>query len=372
MQEEKTKKEEIQESKEEIEKDIVEIQGTILPQQNYQVSEEEFFSVLRTLAPGTNFRTALDGALKTGKGALLVVENENLLPVIDGGFRVNCRFTPQRLIELTKMDGAIIVSKDVKRINYANVILTPNIKIKTNETGTRHKAAERTAKQIGTLVVAISERKNEITLFYKNLRYHLKNTDELLRKANEHIQLIEKQRELFDKHVHLLTQSELRNYESINHAVPVVQKGRLIQKIAEDIRRYIVELGNEGTLLKTRMKEITAGVEKETNLVIRDYTKLDTSKSRVLLDSLTYDEILDAENILNTLAYEKPIQANPIKGWRILSKTSLSEQEVSQVIKQFGSLGRAIHSSPKNYVEVLGEEKAPLFKEAIDKIKFGN
>lgn len=369
--EEENNKIDFKEEKEEVKKDIVEVQGTIIPQQNYHVSEEEFFSVLRTLAPGTNFRTALDGALKTGKGALLVVENENLLPVIDGGFRVNCRFTPQRLIELTKMDGAIILSKDVKRINYANVLLTPSSKIKTNETGTRHKAGERTAKQIGTLVVAISERKNEITLFYKNIRYHLKNTDELLRKANEHIQLIEKQRELFDKHVHLLTQSELRNYDSINHAVAVIQKGRMIQKIAEDIRRYLVELGNEGTLLKTRMKEITSGVEKETNLVIKDYTKLDLAKSRILLDSLAYDEILDAENILNTLSYEKAIQSNPVKGWRILSKTSLSEQEVSQVIKQFGSLGRAIHSNPKNYHEILGEEKAPVFKEAIDKIKFG-
>lgn len=146
----------------------------------------------------------------------------------------------------------------------------------------------------------------------------------------------------------------------------------MIQKIAEDIRRYLVELGNEGTLLKTRMKEITSGVDKETNLVIKDYTKLDLTKSRVLIDSLAYDEILDAENILNTLAYEKPIQANPVKGWRILSKTSLSEQEVSQVIKQFGSLGRAIHSNPKSYNDLLGEEKAPIFKEAIDKIKFGN
>jgi len=360
---------ELKELKEELKK---EFQDTIIPQQSYKVPEEEFFSILKTVAPGTNLRAALDGTLKTGKGALIVIENENLIPLIDGGFRVNCRFTPQRLIELTKMDGAIIISKDAKRINYANVLLTPNSKIKTNETGTRHKAAERTARQIGTLVIAISERKHEITLFYKNIRCFLKNTDELLRKANEHVQIIEKQRELFDKHVQLLTHSELRNYESLHHALVVIQKGRIIQKIAEEIRRYVVELGNEGTLLKTRLKEIISGVEKETNYVIKDYTKLDLTKSRVLLDSVNYDEILDPENILKTMGYESLSQSSPVKGWRILSKTSLSESEISQVIKQLGTLGKALHSNPKAYVEILGNEKAPIFKESIDRIKFGN
>src|SRR3989344_4112646 len=99
-----------------------EVQETIIPvqQSNAKVQEEEFFSVLKMIAPGTSFRTALDGALKTGRGALIVVENEWLLPMLDGVFRVNCRFTPQRLIELAKMDGAIVLAKDLKRINYAN------------------------------------------------------------------------------------------------------------------------------------------------------------------------------------------------------------------------------------------------------------
>lgn len=321
------------------------------------------------VAPGTNFRTALDGSLKTGKGALIVIENDNLSPLLDGGFRVNCRFTPQRLIELTKMDGAIILSKDLKRISHANVLLTPNSKIKTKETGTRHKAAERTAKQSGTLVIAISERKHEISVFYKNIKHLLKNTDELLRKTNEHIQIIEKQRELFDKYAERLNHAELRNYESLPQALAVIQKGRMIQKISEEIKRYLVELGIEGTLLKTRLKEITSGVEKETNLVIKDYTKLDLVKSRTLLESLAYDEILDSENILRVLAYEKLEQTSPVKGWRLLSKTSLPESEIAQIIKQCGSLSRALYASIKQYEEILGIEKAPAFKEAVERIK---
>src|SRR3989344_9505306 len=104
--------------------EIKEIQQTIIPSNNIKVTEEEFFSVLKTISPGTNLRTALDSILKAKRGALIVVENENLLPLIDGGFRVNCKFTPQRMTELSKMDGAIILSKDMKKINYTNVLLT--------------------------------------------------------------------------------------------------------------------------------------------------------------------------------------------------------------------------------------------------------
>lgn len=336
---------------------------------NSKVSEEEFFNVLKMVAPGTNLRSSLDGTLKAGKGALIVVENDLLLPIVDGGFRVNCRFTPQRLIELSKMDGAIVLSKDMKKINFANVLLTPDSKIRTLETGTRHKAAERTAKQIGGLVIAISERRNEINLFYKNIKYLVKGTDEILRKANEHIQLIEKQRELFDSNVEKLTKMEIRNYPSLQKAILVIQKGRIISKIADDLKKYIVELGNEGILLKTRLREITAGVEKEVNLIIKDYTRLDTKRSKMLLEALAYDEILDQQNILRILDYETHQQLSPVKGWRILSKTSLLEADIAHLLKDRDSLGEVIHANPRAYFEILGEDKARILKEEIERIK---
>ena len=226
-----------------------------------KVTEEEFLNVLKMVAPGTNLRTALETALKGGKGALVVVQNEFLDSLLDGGFKVNCRFTPQRIAELSKMDGAIIVSKNLKRIEHANVLLTQDSKIKTIETGTRHKAAERTAKQISGLVVAISERKHDITLYYKNLRYPLKASEEIRRKVNEHLQVLEKQKELFEKYIDKLNKLELRNYVNIEQAILAIQKGMLITRIAEDIKKHIAELGTEGTLLKTRMREITSDVE---------------------------------------------------------------------------------------------------------------
>jgi diadenylate cyclase len=351
-------------------KDKKEVQATITPQKlAAKLDKEELFNILKLVAPGTNFRTGINSIVQAGKGALIVVENDNLPPILDGGFRVNCRFTPQRLVELSKMDGAIVLSKDLKKISYANVMLTPDSSIKTHETGTRHKAAERTAKQIGGMVIAVSERRHEIALFYKNARHIVKYTAELLRKANEQMQMLEKHRELFDLNLEKLNRAELRGSLNLNHAINVIQKGRIIQKISDDLKKYIIELGNEGTLLKTRLKEITQNVEKETDLVLRDYTKIGSKKSKFLLESLTYDEILDPDNIKRVLAYEKAIKTDFIKGWRILSKTSLMEPEIAMLIKGAGNLGKAIHAEQEIYNQILGEEKAKLFKEEIEKIK---
>lgn len=348
-----------------------ETQGKILnlSKEQNKSTEEEFNNILRIVAPGTRLRSGLNGIVNAKKGALIAVENEILKEIIDGGFKVKTRFTPQKLVELSKMDGAMVLSNDMKKIKQANALLIPDPKIKTSETGTRHKAAERTARQTGTLVIAVSERKNEITIYYKNKRYTLIDTSELLRKVNESIQILEKQRELFDKHIENLDKIELRNYESLNQAINAIQKGILIQKISKNIQKYLLELGNEGALFRTRVKEIMQGVERETDLVIKDYTKVDVKKSKNLLSSLKYDEVLEEYNILRALAYENNSFQGTIKGWRILNKTSLESQDIALIIKEARTLGKAINSNIGFYKELLGEERAKIFKEEVERIK---
>lgn len=348
-----------------------EIQKKIVQTNPNKITDEEFVSVLKMIAPGTNLRTALEGILKYGKGALIAIENPELLPILDGGFRINAKFTPQRIVELSKMDGAMVLSKDLKKITHSNVLLTPDSKIKTVETGTRHKAAERTAKQIQGLVIAISERKNEITVYYKNLRYTVESSGDLLRKANEHIQLLEKQRELFDIYTEKLTQLELRNYPSLSQALNLIQKGALINKISSNLQKYIIELGKEGILLKTRLKELTSEVEKETMLAIKDYAQTNQHKAKMILDEFGYEDILDKEKILKILLEDTPITSAtiPSKGWRILSKTSLSEKEIASVLAESKSLGKAIHANLPFYKTILGEEKGLAIKQELDKIK---
>ena len=355
--------------------DKKEIQATISNEEiDEEMTEDEFWNILRLVAPGTNLRTALNGSLKAGKGALIAIENDKLLPLIDGGFRINARFTPQRLIELTKMDGAIILSKDMKKINYANVLLTPDNKIKSLETGTRHKAAERTAKQTGSLVIAISERRHEINLYYKKIKHHINPTDELLRKTSENIQILERQREMFDKHIEKLTNQELRNQQSLNQAASAIQKGLMLKKISDDLQRYLIELGKEGTLLKTRLKEVISDVIDETDLIIKDYSKVGLKNSKFTLENLSYDEITDKQEIIKGLGFEsqKDIENKSIEGWRILSKTSLSEAEIASLIKEMGSLGKIIYSNFSAHQIILGDQKSNLFKEEISKVKMNS
>jgi diadenylate cyclase len=336
---------------------------------NLKISEEEFMSILRSVAPGTNLRTGLDGALKIGNGALIVIENEMVPPLLEGGFRINCKFTPQRLMELCKMDGAIILSKDLKRITHSNVLIVPDSKISSHETGTRHKAAERTAKQADTLTIAISERRSEITLYYKNLRYSLLDAGEILRKANENFQLLEKQRDLFDRGVEKLTRMEIRNNFNLKQAIAVIQKGKLIQKLFSELKKNSVELGKEGTILRIRLKEVTLGVDKETELVIKDYALLDLKRSRLILDNLSYDEILDEEVICSILGYENSNVNAEIKGWRILSKTSLSDAESALLIREDNHLGNILNLNAENLKNVFEISKAHSFLEELSKIK---
>ncbi|MEK6898673.1 MAG: DNA integrity scanning diadenylate cyclase DisA [Nanoarchaeota archaeon] len=352
------------EDKKEFQQTIVE-----MPNINGKATEEEFLNLLRLVSPGTQFRASLEGIVRIGKGALIVIENDFTSNLIDGGFKISCKFTPQRMMELSKMDGAIIISKDMKRILQANTLLTPESKIPTNETGTRHKAAERTAKVAGTLVVAVSERRHEISVYYKNKRHHLVESGELLRKGDATIQLLEKQRGLFDQHVSRLDKAELQNYHDLQQALDVIQRGCSIQKIAEDMQRLFIELGKEGSLMKVRLKEILSGVSEETDLVIKDYTRLDLKKSKTLLETLSYEELLDRENLRKSLAHEKDSQNKQIRGWRVLKKTSLEDQEIAKLIKESGSLGRAINSKMSIYETLLGLEKANKFKEEIERIK---
>ena len=268
------------------------------------------------------------------------------------------------------MDGAIILSSDLKRIVHSNVLLTPDSHLKTSETGTRHKAAERTAKQAGTLAIAISERRHQITLFYKNIRYTLIDTGELLRRANEHMQLLEKQRDLFDKNIEKLTGAELKKNFTLKQAINVIQKGYLIQKISEDLKKYSIELGSEATLIKIRLKEITSGVERETDLVIKDYTNFNLKKSKSFLDEYTCDDVLLQENVCKALDFENPNIQTFIKGWRVLSKTTLSDAEIAKLAEESGDFGKILEASQRFFEKIFDDkEKAKNLKSQLEKMK---
>jgi len=345
-------------------------QRTIIETKNNSIAtREEFISILKMVSPGTNLRNGVDGVLDAKKGGLIVIENELLSPLLDGGFRINCKFTPQKLVELAKMDGAIIVSKDLNRITYANVTLAPDNTIPSQETGTRHKAAERTAKQTSTLTIAVSERKNQIHIYYKNIKYPLKNKSEIMRRATDTLQILEKQRELFDLYLERLNHFELADELNIMQASRVIQKGKVMEKILESLEKMLIELGGDGSLLKLRIKELMRDVIKETSLVIKDYTNLSSKKTNSILETLSYDDLIDLENITLALAQNEGDKPEILKGWRFLSRTHLSEKEIETIIREMKGLRKVLNGAKEDFENLIGEEKSFILLNDIKRLK---
>ncbi len=334
-----------------------------------ELKKEEITDILKIISPGTLLRTAIEGIKKAKTGGLIVAYNEFVEDVFEGGFKINTRFTPQRLIELSKMDGAIILSKDFKKILYSNVLLTPNNSIPSNETGTRHKAAERTAKQTGTIVITISQRRDELVLFYKNLKYLIKDTNDIIRRATEVLQILEKHRETFEKNKEELDEEEMKEKPKIIKALSLVQRGVIILKISEILKGYIIELGIEGTIVKSRLKELLYRVEKEVDDVLKDYSKLGISKSKKIFSVLSYDELLEIENIKQCLGLSEESEIVFSKGHRILEKTGIDEKDAGILIKNFKNLVSILKLKREELIPFFEEEKISDILEKINHLK---
>ena len=200
-------------------------------------------NLLKLIAPGTELRLGLDNILKAKTGALIVVgDSKDVLDLVDGGFAINQEYTAARLYELAKMDGAIILSEDLKTILYANAQLIPSSSISTNETGTRHRTAERTAKQTGKLVISISQRRNIITIFKGDFRYVLEDTAKVLTKANQALQTLEKYKKVFDNKLSTLNEYEFNDIVTLDNVITCIQRAEMVKRVAEEVKRSIFEL----------------------------------------------------------------------------------------------------------------------------------
>jgi len=300
--------------------------------------KKSIVDVLKFVSPGTAIRTALDDILHAGLGALIVFEKEGLSSIIDGGFRINCRFSPQKLVELTKMDGAVIISEDLKKILYANALLNPSVKIKTKETGTRHKAAERTSKQFQTIAIAVSERRNKITLYYGDENFYIEETSEILRRAAETIQILEKQKDIFDELLSHLNVLEITNLTTMSDVCSVLQTIEIIRRISESVKRYLIELGKEGLIISMRLKELTKNLSKNRESILNDYFGSVSLKKDEMLHNMNFDFLLENLNVLRILFDELHDNSISSRGMRILGKTNLLEKDIKIILDNFKTL----------------------------------
>lgn len=326
-----------------------------------------FLEILSKLSPGKSLRIALDDILRSECGALIVVNSSKLKGLYEGGFKVNCRFNPQRLAELAKMDGAIIISSDFKKILLANVLLTPDNKIPTDETGTRHKAAKRTSVQSGTPIIAVSERKKKITLFFKDKKYLLQSSDVLLRTATETLQILEKQKEILEDLVSNLNVLEITNLVSVQDVCYVLQKMEIINKMISRLRRQILELGKEGIMLKMRLTEISIGLLERETFILKDYVSRPVSAKK-FLSNLSFEDLLSLENMARSLFNAHLESEVHPRGYRILNKTELNEKTKKALINKFRGLNGILNASEEDLKKIL-KSKSTKFKEEIENLK---
>jgi diadenylate cyclase len=227
---------------------------------------------LAVIAPGQPLRDGLDRILQANKGALILVgDGPDVLSICSGGFLLDAEFSPQRLAELAKMDGAIILAGDASRIARANVHLVPSPNVPTTETGTRHRTAERVARSIEVPVIAVSEDMSVITLYRDQHKHALESVARLLSRANQALSTLERYRDRLDSVTTALTASEVEDLVTMRDVVTVLQRAEMVRRIAEEIEGYVVELGTDGRLVLLQLEELMAGVEDERRQVVRDY-----------------------------------------------------------------------------------------------------
>ncbi|GGG90715.1 DNA integrity scanning diadenylate cyclase DisA [Paenibacillus radicis (ex Gao et al. 2016)] len=337
--------------------------------------------LLQLVAPGTPFREGLENVLRAKTGALLVVGySPEVMEVVDGGFSINCDFSPNYLYELAKMDGAIILSEDMRRILYANTQLIPNSSIPSTETGIRHRTAERVAKQTGKLVVSISQRRNIITLYQGNLRYSLKEMGVILTKANQAIQTLEKYRVVLNQSLTNLSALEFEELVTLQEVAHVVQRVEMVLRVKMEIKRYVTELGIEGRLIAMQLEELVDGVDEEAWYLLKDYAKDHADDKirelRIALKKLSSDELLDAQPIIRLLGYPNAgsmvEEAVSPRGFRLLNRIPrLPLMIMNNLIERFGRLPHVLMATIEELDEVdgIGEVRARAIKDGLKRIQ---
>jgi len=341
--------------------------------------DTRFVKMLKKLVPGTALRDGLENILRAKMGALVLIDDSpEALSIMDCGFAINVEYSPSNFYELAKMDGALIMSKDGKKILHANSQLIPDPAIHTSETGTRHRTAERTAKQTGALVVAISHRRNIITLYLGDLRYTLKDITFLLSSSNQALQTLERYKLALAKSLANLNVLELDELVTLSDVTDVLIRGERVSRIAREIERNIIELGSEGRLVSMQMEEIMPGNLGIWDLIQDYYIDSDIQAQENALEQLRAlpEENLESYGAGRLLGYNITPSTLDVpvipRGYRILRQIPrLPNLVVENIVSRFKNISRIYCATPAELDEVegVGEARAKAIKEGIKRLR---
>jgi len=338
----------------------------------------ELRAALAQVSPGRPVRDGIDRILQAGMGGLVVIgDGPAVLNICSGGFLLDAAFSPQRLSELAKMDGALILAADGSRIARANVHLVPDSSVHTSETGTRHRTAERVARSLNVPVVAVSHRMNTITVYVGDHKHEIEPVPRLVNRANQAISTLERYRTRLDTDAAALSTLEIEDLVTIRDVINVVQVLEGVERIAEELERYIVELGEEGRLVRLQLVELVGGVQHDRRHIVRDYRGDDKTVplDQVLddLSALTTEDLIDPSEVahamrLPTTAVDAGIAP---RGYRMLAKIPrLPDQVIQNIITRFGNLQKIMRATIDDLddVEGVGATRAQSIKEGLSRL----
>lgn len=341
------------------------------------VREDALRTVLSKVAPGTALREGIDRIIRSGKGAIIVLgHSDAVAPLISGGFKMQTKFTAQRLSEVAKMDGAIVLTDDVDKILWANVHLVPDPGISTAETGTRHRTAERTARQTGKPVISVSESMRLVSLYINSQKHVLEEISSVLFRANQALATLERYRNRLDEVSSALSALEIENVVTLRDVLSVLQRAEMVRRISDEIEAYVAELGTDGRLLQLQLDELMFGVEAERVLVVRDYLPDRRRKLSTILEALDQvpaQALLDLDNLVEALGYSNEGVDQPVhpRGYRLLSRIPrLPDVVIDKLVGKFNSLERLMEASLEDLddVEGIGETRARSIREGITRL----
>jgi len=357
---------------------------TRTPSEDDPRRDRQLLAALAKIAPGTPLRAAVDDVIRSHEGALIVLGDPHELSFLySGGIRLDAPFRPQLLYELAKMDGAIIVDPAIKRLAWANVQLMPDPTIPSEETGTRHRTAERVAKQTGALVVSVSQQRETVTLFVGHARYQLDPVPDVLAKTNQALGTLETYRQRLEQVLTRLTALEFQNAVVLDDVLVTLQRAEMTSRMAERIQRDCVELGSEGRLIRLQLEELVGDVPAERDAIVRDYHAVGHGPEATValegLRALSYQDLLEFERLTELLGYDRgssPLDTSlQPRGYRVLSHIArVPEPIVGKVVEDFGTLDIVVRASQRDLeaVEGVGAVRAREIREGLRRLQEHN
>ena len=345
-------------------------------------SDDELLrATLAAVAPGTELRDGLERILRGRTGALIVLGNDKTVEAMStGGFPLDIEFSSTRLRELAKMDGAIVLDRDGSRILRAATQLLPDPSIETNESGTRHRTAERVAKQTGFPVVSVSQSMQIVALYVDGRRHVLEESSAILSRANQALQTLERYKSRLDEVTGTLSALEIEDLVTVRDVASVLRRLEMVRRISEEIDSYVVELGTDGRLLTLQLEELTGGLGNDRELVIRDYLEAAHNAGtveQVLADlmELTSIELLDlaagAKAVGFTVVGDALDAAVSPRGYRLLTKVPrLPGAIVERLVDHFENLQKLLSANLEDLmaVEGVGEGRARAVREGLSRL----